>query len=490
MHVQGTPGLTVTASITEPLCFGDANGSIDVEIEGGTPPYSCAWAIPSTDPNGLSQQIDPSLVNNCDLNNITAGTYFLLVEDANGCTATQTFTVGQNDPVELDVILTYPICGGQPNACAYWGGGTGEYQVFVFQGPIISPLPVEPEILVDPTGNVSVTDLEPSTDLLPIPYPNPWTTDTVRCANGVADGHYLVVVVDSNGCYDYQWVHVQGTEGLSINLDFDQYGAYACANPSGGTPLYMVTWSDLSGNLQFPAISQECVYELPEGIYSVTVTDANGCIETEIFIIDPLPCTPGIAEVLPDEIWSGMNTTFHLSSWSGDAIQWQFRTEFTPWLDVPNGTTEEFTTPPIYVASEKEIGVRARVTCADGSIHYSNVAILTVHVLEQFQFIAPPDPELFGVVEYTSVNDLELDAEFSVYPSPTTGLVNLVSDKDHSELEISVMDLNGKTVLHTGHQQTIAGQRINLDLTGRTPGLYMIHMRYEHGMRTERIILR
>lgn len=488
-HVQGTPGMTVSGTITEPLCYGDANGSIDVMIEGGTAPYFCAWAIPvdgsSIDPNGDVLPIDPISVNNCSLDNITTGVYFLMVEDANGCTATQTFVVEQNDQVDVEVVLTYPVCGGQPNACVFMSGGTEEYHLYVFEGGI--PVPTEPVIEVDSNGDVTIADMAINTDILPIP--NPWITDSVLCANGVDDGYYLVVLVDSNGCFDYEWVEVQGTSGLSINLTFDQYGAYACVNPEGGSAPYFINWTDMIGNIQFPAISQECVYELPEGMYSVTVIDANGCEATDWFIIDPQQCSAGFAEVIPSEIWSGMGTTFQLTGHSAASIQWQFRTEFTPWLDVPNGTTALFNTPPIYVASNKEIEVRAMVICEDGEVLISNVAVLTVYVLEQYMLAAPPDSELFGT-QLTGINSVDPIIDLQVYPSPTTGQVYLVSPTDQSNVQISVTDLNGRTLRVDRLDESRIGAKYEIDLAGNTPGIYLINYRSDQGSKTTRVVLK
>lgn len=486
-HVEGTPELTVTGTVTEPLCFGDSNGSIHIEIEGGTPPYTCAWAIPSLDPNGPNQEIDPVLVNNCSLNNIPAGTYLLFVEDANGCTITRTVHVGQPSELQLEIVLEYPLCGGQPSGCVFMNGGTAPYNLYVFTNLIIDPVPLPvPDVTIDGNGNVSVDAMSQTSVLDFIPDPN---NDHVRCVNNIPDGLYLVLLIDANGCYTYEYIEIEGTAGLSINLDFDQYGAYACAFPDGGSAPYMISWSDLSGDLFFPAISQECVYELPEGIYTVTVTDANGCSETEIFIIDQLPCSAGFAEVIPDEIWSGMGTTFHLSNFAGDAIQWQFRTEFTQWLDVPNATTAVFNTPAIFVASDKEIEVRARITCADGDVLYSNVALLTVYAIESQEFVQMPDPELFGA-QLTSISTPDEQIDLTVYPSPTTGQINLISDADQSNLEIIVTDLNGRTLTRAFHEQTIAGQRLEMDISGSTPGVYLVNFRSDRGARTERIILR
>jgi hypothetical protein len=77
----------------------------------------------------------------------------------------------------------------------------------------------------------------------------------------------------------------------------------ATVTPSGGTAPYSYAWSNLPGNTQ-------AVNNLPSGTYTVTVTDANGCITTQNFtvtepvalvgnssVIDPILCAGGMATV-------------------------------------------------------------------------------------------------------------------------------------------------------------------------------------------------
>src|SRR5690606_25106452 len=90
-------------------------GSITVTINGGTAPYSYNWSNGSINPMA---------------DNLVAGTYMLKVTDANGCTATQSFTVTQ--PALLTATqgaITHVSCNGSANGSATVNvsGGTTPY---------------------------------------------------------------------------------------------------------------------------------------------------------------------------------------------------------------------------------------------------------------------------------------------------------------------------------------------------------------------------
>ncbi|MDO7173358.1 SprB repeat-containing protein, partial [Mariniflexile sp. AS56] len=84
--------VNATANVNEPsvlssgiaisniMCFGDSNGSLDLTVSGGTSPYQFLWN------NGATTE---------DLNNLPAGSYSVDITDANGCTTSKTATVNQ-----------------------------------------------------------------------------------------------------------------------------------------------------------------------------------------------------------------------------------------------------------------------------------------------------------------------------------------------------------------------------------------------------------
>jgi len=128
--VKDSTGNTITESftITEPdalsiapgtitnvNCHGLNTGSISVIISGGTAPFSYSWS------NGSI---------NATADNLIAGAYSLKITDANGCTATQNFTI--TEPASLVAgqgAITHVSCNGSANGSATVSvsGGTSPY---------------------------------------------------------------------------------------------------------------------------------------------------------------------------------------------------------------------------------------------------------------------------------------------------------------------------------------------------------------------------
>jgi hypothetical protein len=89
------------ASVNNPLCFGDSNGSLTLEISGGLEPYSITWF------NGS---------NNLAIDNLSAGTYCVTVSDAalNEVEICQTLT--EPLPISYDIqVINGDVCAGISN---------------------------------------------------------------------------------------------------------------------------------------------------------------------------------------------------------------------------------------------------------------------------------------------------------------------------------------------------------------------------------------
>ena len=219
---QPTP-LVLTHVVTDLSCFSAGDGEIDLTVTGGTGAYTYTWS------NGANTQ---------DLTNLSAGTYNVTVKDANNCTAVANIQVGQPNLLEATATATSVSC---------FGGSNG-------------------------TVNLSVTGGTPA-------YTFSWNNGaTTEDLSNVPAGNYTVAVTDDNGCATTTSVIVTEPTALNLSTTFDPVscngGTDGAINltVSGGTPNYTYLWSN-------NATTQD-ISNLVAGIYTVTVTDANGCTAT------------------------------------------------------------------------------------------------------------------------------------------------------------------------------------------------------------------
>ena len=101
----------------------------------------------------------------------------------------------------------------------------------------------------------------------------------VEDPNGLPAGVYTVTVTDASGCTDTQSVPVAAASSILTAVVsvqgancFNPAGGDINLNVSGGTPGYTFSWSN--------AAVVEDPQSLPQGTYTVTISDANSCTKT------------------------------------------------------------------------------------------------------------------------------------------------------------------------------------------------------------------
>jgi len=109
--------LTGVFTAVEPTCYDECNGSISININGGTPAYSYVWD------NGSTTQSQ---------SNICAGNYSVTITDANGCQITKDTTIAQPDSITIQFtginnVTCFGECNG--NATISVSGGTTPYTI-------------------------------------------------------------------------------------------------------------------------------------------------------------------------------------------------------------------------------------------------------------------------------------------------------------------------------------------------------------------------
>jgi len=106
------PQLTLTKIATDADCFGSSTGSVDITVNGGVPNYTFSWN------NGSSNE---------DLINVAAGTYTVIITDANGCGASTSATVNEPAALALSTSSTPASCNPDGTASVSVSGGTAPY---------------------------------------------------------------------------------------------------------------------------------------------------------------------------------------------------------------------------------------------------------------------------------------------------------------------------------------------------------------------------
>lgn len=218
--------LMLEGTTTPTGCTGDASGSVELSVSGGTAPYTYSWS------NGETTE---------DLSSLGTGYYTVTVTDSKNCTATAGFVVSKTS-FQVPVVVVQPSCHDDANGS------------ITLQEPIGGSAPFSYLWSNGETGT-SITDLEAGT--------------------------YSVTVTDAAGCTRTLTYTINNPTGIFASADVsnaqcDADGFFAVdLTVSGGTPSYSFEWSD--------GETAEDRAGLEQGLYTVTITDAHGCsVQKEI----------------------------------------------------------------------------------------------------------------------------------------------------------------------------------------------------------------
>ncbi|MEW6468911.1 MAG: PKD domain-containing protein [Bacteroidota bacterium] len=299
LTITQPPQLTLSTAGFAVSCFGACNGQGVVIPGGGTLPYSYSWS-----PTGGNA---PSATGLC------AGIYTVCVTDANACSACDTAVVSSPSQLALSMSATASTCG-QPNGSATVNvsGGTGPYAYsWVPSGGNAATA----NGLVPNTYCVYVTDANNCTDSACVVVPNtagpsasiasavnptcfgscngsvtvnvvnglpPYTYAWAPAGGNAATGtglcagtSYTCTVTDANNCTDTvmitltQPAQLAVTPGPPVTICIGA-STTLTATGSGGTPAYNFSWAP-AGPTVSPGVTT---------VYTVFITDANGCTGT------------------------------------------------------------------------------------------------------------------------------------------------------------------------------------------------------------------
>jgi hypothetical protein len=216
--------LNVSISSTNPSCAGYTNGDATATVSGGTAPYTYQWV------NGTAS---------ATVTGLAAGSYGVTVTDASHQTITGIATL--SNPTVLNATVTFANICTVDNVTGIVTGGTA-------------------------------------------PYTYAWSSGASGATVQPTAGALTLTATDAQGCTATKWVNVPSALSVHLNVTglrcYGDCDAAVEAQHTGGTAPFTYIWST--------GATTQILASVPAGNYGVTVTDANGCVNsTAVTIYNP-----------------------------------------------------------------------------------------------------------------------------------------------------------------------------------------------------------
>ena len=316
VNITQPANIVVTAIPVNVSCNGGNNGSVNLNVSGGTGAYSFAWNT-----GAVTQQI----------NNLAPNNYSVTVTDANACTATQSAVITAPAATTLTATHTDYACAategtinlipvGTAPFTYNWAGGVttqnrtnlaaGTYNVTLTDANlctatgsvVIAALPqlVPSLVKTDVTcfgGNNGAINLTVNGGTQPYIYR--WNNNaTSQNISNLVASQYGIVVTDANNCTASATASVVQPSKIQMAPVVTEVQCFALSNGAvqmnvaGGTPAYTFRWSNNAAT--------QNISGLAAGSYQLTVTDANLCTAVSANIIVSQPVQIAVSStVLP-----------------------------------------------------------------------------------------------------------------------------------------------------------------------------------------------
>ena len=268
-NVNENPDISISIVNTEDEYCGDSNGSIDINVTGGSGSYGYNWN------NGASTQ---------DISNLSGGTYSVTVTDGNMCQDSIQTSITNNVSncstycyLDIDNIIT------KKDTC---GNGVGSINITV----------------VDATN----------------PYTINWSNgDTTEYISNLTAGTYSVTVNDAAGCETTETITVENYTG-TLTISAFTINDENCGNsdgsiditPTGGALPYIFNWSN--------SATTEDISNLSANTYTLTLTDANNCLYNQSFTVNNNTGTLLVNANINDEICNNNQGSIDLTVTGGN----------------------------------------------------------------------------------------------------------------------------------------------------------------------------
>lgn len=292
------PPVAVTDSIVDVTCNGLSDGAIYITVSSGSAPYTYLWS------DGQSVE-DPS--------GLAASTYTVTITDDDNCSIIKTYIVNEPPVLLNDSTVSVSSTCGQSNGSVtvYPSGGTGPYSYLWNNGQLtqtasnlVSGLYTVTVsdyfgcsftasgsvndvggavVTTDSTVNVSCNGGSNGAIYITLsggttPYSFLWSNGQVtEDITGLVAGSYSVTITDGSLCLQNQSFIITEPDLLTDSTDVVDA---TCGSPNGSAAVYPYGGVGPYSYLWSTGGTQSTIFNVSAGVYTVTVTDFNGCSES------------------------------------------------------------------------------------------------------------------------------------------------------------------------------------------------------------------
>ncbi len=383
-------GPITVAMVSSPVtCNGPPNGTATATPTGGTAPYTYNW---SSSPSQTTQTAT----------SLPVGTYTVTITDDAGCIVTQTVTITQTNALPVTSSLTNVTCFGSANGTATGTGtglapytytwtntsqttqtitnlGPGTYIVTITDsigciGYDTVTITEPPQITVQASGqapgcaNANTGSATASASGGQGTFTYAWQTTPVQSTatiSGLAAGTYTVIVTDGNGCTQTASVTLTNPSTVNVNATTSAVSCYsgsdgsATAVGAGGSPPYSYVWNTV------PPQNTATATNLVSGTYIVTISDGQGCLDTQsVFVAQPPP--PNDTLSINGDYCPGDSAVLLIAPAGFSNYQWYYDTAAVAGA---NGNT-------LYTTNVGNISQYSVSWFLNGCIHYTTLVAL------------------------------------------------------------------------------------------------------------------
>ncbi len=301
--------IVVTTSVVNVTCYGGFTGVATLNAAGGS--GTLAYSVDS----------EWGFQSSNVFTGLYAGNYLAVVRDAAGCTGSVPFVITQPNQIIITSSVLNVMCSGDNTGVIYTNasGGTGTLQysldgITYQSGTVFGGLTADnytiyvqdangcvethEAIVAEPValtvnytvldvvcagGNDGVIDLTVNGGIYPYTFDWSNNEDSEDIFN-LSAGTYSVTVTDANGCsMSLAFTVTEPANPIVVNANISDASGQTAADggvditPTGGTAPFTFLWSN--------GATTEDISNVTPGVYTVIITDANGCVTSGTYVV-------------------------------------------------------------------------------------------------------------------------------------------------------------------------------------------------------------